>query len=108
LTDEQARDRRLVQNERLIRESNWEEALAADRVDGQEEVEFHCACGRPDCHERLLLTVAEYRAAHAHPHRFIVAPGHADDRFERLVEQCGHYDIVEKRPEYQGFDPTAP
>lgn len=108
MADEEARRQRLAENERLIRESNWEEALSAEELPPDEELELWCACGRSDCRERLYLTVAEYRAAHAHPHRFIVAHGHADSDVERVVGHTRQYDIAEKLPQYQGADPTHP
>ena len=108
MTDEEARRQRLADNERLVRESNWEEALLAGEGPADEELEFWCACGRPDCRDRLYLTVGEYRAAHSRPHRFIVAHGHADPDVERVVVHDRQYDIVEKLPAYQGVDPTYP
>jgi hypothetical protein len=107
VADETARRKRVVENERLIRESNWEKSLAVGGAGAEDEHEFHCACGRPECDERLLLTIREYRAAHAHPHRFVVAPGHAEPELERVVERHPHYHVVEKLPQYQGHDPTA-
>jgi hypothetical protein len=102
-----SRFNRLADNERLLREINEEvELLALDeaehrrRVD-ETELEFHCACGRADCHETLLLTVGEYAAVHEAPHRFVVVPGHETPEVERVVEEHPSYYVVEKRPEYQ-------
>jgi hypothetical protein len=53
------------------------------------------------------MTLGEYRAAHAHPHRFIVAPGHAGPRHRIVIEHAPGYDLVEKRPEYQAADPST-
>ena len=108
IADEGTRQRRVAENERLIRETNWEKSV--DAADGgaadDEELELWCACGRADCSALLSLTLSEYRAAHAHPHRFVVAPGHAIDTLEVVIERHQHYDVVEKRLEYQGVDPT--
>ena len=109
-TGERARQRRVAENERLIRETNWERSVEA--ADGgaadDEEMELWCACGRTDCSTVLSLTLREYRTAHAHPHRFVVAPGHAVDALEIVVERHRHYDVAEKRLAYQGVDPTDP
>ena len=77
--DEGRRLKQVAENERLLREANEEiEREARERAVARDEmeVEFFCACGRADCEETLLLTLAEYEAAHAIPDRFIVARGH--------------------------------
>jgi hypothetical protein len=38
----------------------------------------------------------EYEAAHAQRDRFVVAPGHEDERLERVVERNRRYLVVEK------------
>jgi hypothetical protein len=100
------RNARIVRNERLLRETNWETADDALHSDGlppsdAEELVFLCACGRPDCGRELLLTLGEYRLVHDHPHRFVVAPGHVTERVERVVEERPGYWIVEKLPAYR-------
>lgn len=109
MLDEEARNRRLAKNERLIREANWETSILAGSsgATAEEELELWCACGRADCATRLVMTLDEYRAAHAHPHRFIVARGHADPAIETVIEHAPGYDLVEKRPEYQAADPST-
>jgi hypothetical protein len=105
--DEGRRFKQVAENERLLREANEEIEREAreeqrERADGRDEmeVEFFCACGRADCEETLLLTLAEYEAAHAAPHRFIVAPGHEHPEIERIVEEHRAYLVVEKHPSY--------
>jgi hypothetical protein len=107
-TGEDARWTRQAANERLIREFNYEKNLV-DGADGspEEEVLFYCACGREDCDRRLCLSIDEYRAAHATPHRFIVDVDHLTPHIERVVERHPTYLVVEKLPAYQGADPTA-
>ncbi|HEV8450630.1 MAG TPA: hypothetical protein VGQ45_04295 [Gaiellales bacterium] len=99
------RDER-ARNERLLRETNWEiaeEGLNPDSGEAvdAEELVFVCACGRPSCTAELLLTVGEYRAVHELPHRFVVAPGHASDKLERVAEKHSSYWVVEKLAAYQ-------
>lgn len=105
--DERTRLRQRAENERLLREAN-EEIEREAREDQRElgirraetELEFFCACGRPDCDAKLLLTLVEYEAAHAEPDRFIVAPGHATLEIERIVEEHDTYLVVEKRSSF--------
>jgi hypothetical protein len=100
--DEDIRRRRIVENERLLREANREIERDAreDRERGmareESEIEFFCACGRPECDAKLLLTLAEYEAAASAPNRFVVAPGHDDPRIERVLEKHETYAVVEK------------
>ncbi len=101
---------RLAENERMIREVNAEAALVAqDEVadPDEAEVEFFCACGRADCDERILLSVAEYESAHRAPHRFIVVPGHETPAVEQVVERHPTHLVVEKRPDHRREDPLA-
>jgi hypothetical protein len=103
--DERRRFKQLAENERLLREANEEierEARESGRVRSDEtEIEFFCACGRPDCDAKLLLTLAEYEAAQAGPRRFIVAPGHVNPALEHVVEEHDAYLVVEKHPEVE-------
>ena len=101
--DVDARFRRVEENERLRRDANEEierEAREAERAHelrrAETELEFFCACGRADCDATLLLTLADYDAAHAAPDRFIVAPGHELPQIEHVVEDHGTYLVVEK------------
>ena len=101
--DERRRFKQVAENERLLREANEEiEREARERAVARDEmeVEFFCACGRADCEETLLLTLAEYEAAHAAPNRFIVAPGHVHPDIERIVEEHRASLVVEKHPSY--------
>jgi hypothetical protein len=102
---EHPRHRQIEANERILREAN-EEIERAAREDGEQgirpketELEFFCACGRPECDARLLLTLAEYAAADGRSNRFIVAPGHDDPAIERVVEEHENYSVVEKHPD---------
>lgn len=105
---ENGRWERQAENERLIREFNYEKDLVeAAGGEPDEELLFYCACGREGCDRRLCLSIAQYRSAHRLPHRFIVAHGHSTPRIERVVEEHGDYLVVEKLPAYQGTDPTA-
>ena len=111
MSGEHARWQRQADNERLLRESNWEIALmnasAMPPAADDEELLFNCACGRPECDERVCLTVAEYAAVHRKPHRFVVVPDHVTPHIERVVETHPGYAVVEKRPDYQAEERPA-
>jgi hypothetical protein len=107
VVDEGRRFRQVAENERLLREANEEierevREEQRERAVGRDEmeVEFFCACGRADCEETLLLTLAEYEAAHTIPGHFIVAQGHEHADIERIVEEHDAYLVVEKHPSY--------
>jgi len=80
----------------IVREANREVYLLA--VDGgagaDEELELACACGRLDCGEHVLITVAAYLSVHADPDRFVVSPGHADGRLAVVVDRGAVYEVV--------------
>jgi len=54
-----------------------------------------CECANPDCVEMIELSVAEYESIRSSPTRFPVKPGYLYLEFERVVEENGHYIVVE-------------
>ncbi|NUR78483.1 MAG: hypothetical protein HOQ28_19630 [Thermoleophilia bacterium] len=103
--DEEMRLRRLAENELIRKEANEEierQAREEEREGGirDPELEFFCACGRPDCDAKLLLTLSEYEAASG-PDRFIVVPGHDNPQIEQVVEAHDRYLVVEKQAGFQ-------
>ena len=80
----------------VVREANREAYLLA--VDGgagpDEELELACACGRADCGEHVLITVEAYLNVHRDPDRFVVSPGHADERLAVVVDRGAVYEVV--------------
>ena len=99
--------KRLAENEAFLREVNERIAektieLAADAVEPtQQECDFLCACGRPDCSEIVSLTIAQYGDAQEDD-LFVVALGHETDEIEDVVERHESYVVVRKKP---GFKP---
>lgn len=58
---------------------------------------FICECCLDGCTATVSLTADEYAAIRSHPARFVVVPGHADARVERVVDAApGRYEIVDK------------
>jgi hypothetical protein len=82
-----------AKNQALIREVNERiEKLADDAA----HPEFLCECADTNCVELIELSIAEYEEIRSSPVRFPVKLGHDYPEFERVVEERGHYAIVEK------------
>jgi hypothetical protein len=99
------RDARRAKNETLFRNLNERLKELDDRLDtasvgapAADREEFFCECGRLDCMARFETTRSLYEVVRAHPERFLVLEGHADDGIERVVERHGRFVVVEKNP----------
>jgi hypothetical protein len=89
-----------AENERLFRGVN-------EKVKDLNEVfeavtedpgEFICECDDLECQAMVFLAVSEFERIHANERHFILVPGHeAGLEFERVVERCDGYVVVEKR-----------
>jgi hypothetical protein len=107
-TDEKTR---IAQTEALFREVNEriaETAAPIEPGDGS----FVCECADSGCTHRIDATVAEYEAVRAEPTRFLLAPGHSDERVERVIRRRPGYEVVEKvettvRAMVRRLDPRA-
>lgn len=93
--DEQAR--RAAANESAFRTINEQIEALGERLDVP--VALVCECARIDCIERLQVPPREYERARAQPRRFVVAPGHEQPQFERVIEQGRGWLLVEKTGE---------
>ena len=70
---------------------------AGAELHGIETVEqIHCECDRHGCFEMIEMRPAAYRKVLAERYLFVTAPGHADSRVERIIEEHEGYDVVEK------------
>ena len=86
---------RIATTEAIFRSVNERIAESAERFDST-ETEFVCECEDRSCTHRLEASLDEYERVRAHPTHFLLAPGHENDRVERVVARRGHYWIVEK------------
>lgn len=94
--------RRLIRNERLIREKN----LAASRsikkyFRNSKEIReapiaFVCECSQLDCDEHVNISIDRYEKIHRQKDHFIVFRGHGTPAVEEIVGQEDDFDIVEK------------
>jgi hypothetical protein len=87
---------RYVRNESLFREVNERIAEVNDKFAVEGKTEFLCECGQETCFESLLLTRVQYEAVREEGQRFVVVPGHEDDRVERVVHREPDFLVVEK------------
>jgi hypothetical protein len=66
------------------------------RSNGHSQADFVCECSDASCVDPISLTPTEYGDVRAHPTRFFLIPGHELEEIERVVEQSGHFLVVEK------------
>lgn len=94
---DELRRRRLAKNEGAFRDHN-NRRVAFERQSGRDDepVPFVCECGDPDCVDGVLLTVAEYVAAHSAPNRFVIKPGHIFPDAEHVAERRERFWVVAK------------
>ena len=92
---------RIARNEAFFRSVNRRIEELSERTlrDADDPVEFLCECGRGGCEERVWLTPSEYERVHVQDDRFALAPGHATETMERVVERTERYWLVDKLPE---------
>lgn len=87
---------RAAKNESLFRDVN-ERILELEQGFGvAEQIGFVCECSRLGCTTAVQATVDEYRRAHDEPTHFLIAHGHIDPDYERIVLQTERFTVVEK------------
>lgn len=92
------RSARLAANEAVFRAGN--ESIGKATRSRSERTEFLCECGDPQCFQRVKLSHEEYEEVRSHAARFFVSSGHEDlTAGEIVVEERGHWTVVEKRGE---------
>ena len=91
-TDEETR---IARTETVFRHVNERIAETAETFDSDESV-FVCECADPDCQHRLEVSIETYEEVRNNSTHFIVAEGHEEAGYERVVEKRPGYAIVEK------------
>ena len=86
---------RVAETEAVFREVNEQIAETAERFESREG-EFVCECSDPNCTHRFPASLEEYERVRSDPTHFLLAPGHEDERFERVVRRRGGHNVVEK------------
>lgn len=86
---------RIARTESVFRHVNERIAETAEGVETDETV-FVCECSDPDCQHRLEVPLATYEEVRADATRFLVAEGHEEPGYERVLKKRRGYAIVEK------------
>jgi hypothetical protein len=86
---------RRARTEALFRDVNERIAESAQRFEA-ESTQFVCECADANCTHRLEVTLDEYEGVRADGATFILAPGHEHDDIERVIENRGRFNVVEK------------
>ena len=90
-------EQRAARNEALFREVNENIARLEGRYGGSPpEGLFICECASDLCTEHVPVDGEKYRQVREHPRRFLVLPGHIDEKLESVIEQHSGYAVVEK------------
>jgi hypothetical protein len=87
---------RAARNGLIFREVNERIEAGAEMYGLEHSEQVHCECDRTGCFEMLSMRPAAYREVLARRYFFVIAPGHADPRVERIVEEHPDYSVVEK------------
>jgi hypothetical protein len=94
------REERIAFNEALFRQVNERVAeVLTDMGDDSASIEIFCECGAKECMEKIRVGRGVYEQVRQHSARFFVVTGHAVAEVERVLENDGTYEIVEKHPE---------
>jgi hypothetical protein len=86
---------RIARTESLFRDVNERIAETAETL-GSEDAVFVCECADARCDERLPAQLDEYQQVRADGVRFLVAPGHEEAEYERVLVRNHEYQVVEK------------
>lgn len=92
----EARQVRLGKNQSLFRAVNNQIDYIGQAQSTVLPIDFLCECADPDCDTYIELTQGEYEAVRKNPTHFFVLPGHVYPEVENVVDDRGHYVVVEK------------
>jgi hypothetical protein len=85
-----------ARNEDLFRDVNDRiQRLAADML-VDDLAQYVCECVDLRCLSQIRATQDEYAEIRRSPVLFLVAPGHVDESYERVVISTDRYEVVEK------------
>lgn len=100
---------RQIENEVVFRRANervqtgleHEISVAADEGIDHSDIEglpihFYCECSDENCHERIVMTIKEYKAIHRNRKQFVISPGHEVHRIEDKVKEKELFSVVKK------------
>jgi hypothetical protein len=86
---------RIARTESVFRHVNERIAETVEQFDLDETL-FVCECADHACHHRVEVPLDTYEEVRENPTRFIVADGHEEPGFERVVSQRRGFAVIEK------------
>jgi hypothetical protein len=89
-------DKHLAENQLACRSGNERLRGAVEARAGGEPIPFLCECTDGTCLARVDLTLEEYRGIRRHENRFVILRDHPTLPGERIVEEKGFHQVVEK------------
>jgi hypothetical protein len=93
------RGKRIGQNESVFREVNERLRKMGETFSlVAERAEFICECGNSACVEQISMALADYERVRSDPKWFVLAKGHEESDYERLVFEGDTWVVVEKLP----------
>jgi hypothetical protein len=87
---------RAARNEEILRDVNRQIEEGAELHGVTTAMPFHCECARAPCLEKVELSPPVYDQILSNRYRFVVVPAHVEPAVERVVEEHGHFVVVEK------------
>jgi hypothetical protein len=91
-----ARAARVAENESIFRRANEKLEKRFRELEAEGLTPFLCECGDVACTHAIRLTLDEYETVRTHGTHFASLPGHQILETERVVQENGRYDVVEK------------
>jgi hypothetical protein len=86
---------RIARTESLFRDVNERIAEVAGRL-GSHDAEFVCECADAGCGERVAIALHEYEQVRSDGARFLVAPGHEEPAYERILTRRPEHHVISK------------
>ena len=86
---------RIAKTEALFRDVNERIAESA-QGSASADAAFVCECADPGCTEQIEAPLGEYEQVRTDGARFLLVPGHEDERVEKVVERRRRYHVVRK------------
>ena len=86
---------RVARTESVFRHVNERIAETVEQFE-MDETLFVCECADAGCHHRVEVPLETYEEVRENPTRFIIADGHVEAGFERVVSKRRGFTIIEK------------
>ena len=95
--DKKVTERRLVENEALLRTRNQRAKSLITHINSDNSViSFYCECSNMQCEERIPLEAKDYEEIHNNTKDFIVKKGHEIASIEDVTGYRDGFAIVRK------------